>query len=124
MGKNKKRQRQRLRKSVFLKGGFKCDTEGCDYHEEEMPTDFEYLDEYVEYMNSYLDKKCPKCGAPLLIQKDYEQMICLILLLHHPVFIAIENLIGLFTGKEKVRIRAGADKKHNLEIKLEGELNV
>ena len=115
-------KRRKFRKNAIIKGGFKCDADGCDYQEEAVPMDFEYLDEYIEYMKSYFDKKCPKCGAPLLIPGDYEQMLSLVLLFHNPVFIAIENLIGLFTGIKKHRVIAGVNKEHNLEFEVKEEI--
>jgi len=112
-------RRKKFRKSAMLKGGFKCDAEGCDYCEE-TPMEFEYLDEFFAHLVSYLDKKCPKCGAPLLIQKDLYQFVALALLLHNPIFIALENILGFFNLCKKKLVHVGVDKEHNLEMKVEG----
>jgi hypothetical protein len=111
------KRRVKLRKDAVLHGGFKCDAEGCDYKEEPSIFDCEYLDEYISYIESYFDKKCPKCGAPLLIKKDFEQILLLLYLLHNPIIIVIEKLIGLFPGHKKTRYIAELDREHNLELK-------
>lgn len=40
--------------------GIKCDTDGCDYHN----------DDVIKY-RKWINKPCPKCGANLLTVKDF-----------------------------------------------------
>lgn len=104
--------RQKFRKNTFLGMAVKCDTDGCGY-KYEIPRQFVYLDEYTEYIRSFLGKNCPVCGAPLLTKRDFLQMLLLVKFLHNPVVIAFEKV---HKGKEKV-YRAEVDKDHNLEIR-------
>ncbi len=48
--------------------GLMCDTPGCDYRDETISES-----DYVKYINF----PCPKCGGPLLTQKDYDALIIL-----------------------------------------------
>ena len=41
--------------------GVKCDADGCDYNDDSA---------VIQDYKSYINKPCPKCGAPLLTQKD------------------------------------------------------
>ena len=43
--------------------GLKCDAEDCDYID---------MDINTEDYEQYIDAPCPKCGAPLLTQADYD----------------------------------------------------
>lgn len=43
--------------------GLKCDAEGCDYRNDDIPCD--------EY-ELWIDTPCPECGASLLTQADFE----------------------------------------------------
>ncbi|MBN9534831.1 MAG: hypothetical protein J0H10_15915 [Alphaproteobacteria bacterium] len=43
--------------------GVKCDAKGCDFSDPNIPTEHESFADY-------LDKPCPKCGAPLLTEAD------------------------------------------------------
>lgn len=51
-------------KNIFRFRGIKCDS--CDFKDESVP--------FSEY-ESYLNKKCPICGAPLLTQEDYDKCV-------------------------------------------------
>jgi hypothetical protein len=95
-------KRKKFQKSVVIKGGFKCDNLGCDYREEK-PQDFEYLDEFEDYVASYLSKNCPKCGAPLLTEEDYRITMWTIRMVHHPLLVFLNKLGDLF-GSKKTRI--------------------
>jgi hypothetical protein len=43
--------------------GIKCDADGCDYQDQNIPRPGEKYE-------SYLNAPCPKCGAPLLTEAD------------------------------------------------------
>lgn len=45
--------------------GLKCDGPTCDYHDPAIK-----LEDY----EAHIDAPCPKCGAPLLTQADYDQV--------------------------------------------------
>jgi hypothetical protein len=45
--------------------GLKCDGPACDYHDPTIK-----LEDYEAHINA----PCPKCGAPLLTQADYDQV--------------------------------------------------
>ena len=107
-------KRKKFYRGIVLNTGFKCDAEGCDYVET-APYDFEYLDEYLSYLDSYLDKKCPKCGAPLLTEKDHVMSVFLMKVLHHPLFRAI-NKIGGALGQKGNVYKFGLDGNGNLNI--------
>lgn len=49
--------------------GIKCDNPKCDYHNDNV--------EFREY-EQWLNKPCPKCGANLLTQKDFDNTKMLI----------------------------------------------
>lgn len=46
--------------------GLKCDAAGCDYT---------YVFNKVDTYEKYLNAPCPKCGANLLTQEDYDTMM-------------------------------------------------
>lgn len=43
----------------------KCDTEGCDHYEEGVK---------VDEFGNYINKPCPKCGAPLMLEEHLAQL--------------------------------------------------
>jgi hypothetical protein len=96
-------RRQRFNEGFLAKSGFKCDAPGCDYRETTPPdVKFEYVDDYEEYMRSYLTKNCPVCGAPLLTQADFESSMLLVKIFHNPLIRAIDNLGSLFGANKKL----------------------
>lgn len=45
--------------------GIKCDASGCDFRDETVQ---------VAHYEQWLNKPCPKCGANLLTQADYDSV--------------------------------------------------
>ena len=93
-------KRKKLRKDAMSGGAIKCDAVGCDYREEVVIKNFEYLDECIDYLKSYADKKCPKCGAILLTKKECSQAIAVYLILHNRIYITLEKILEFF-GRNK-----------------------
>ena len=89
-------------------GKFKCDAPGCGYVSPNETPDFEFLEEYVDYMKSYLDVACPRCGAPLLTQADFDSAVLVLKIAHDPLVTALEKVSSLF-GKKKSRVRVSFD---------------
>jgi hypothetical protein len=54
-------------------GGLKCDTEGCDWRDPDIS---------LEKFAAYVDFPCPKCGASVLTQQDYEAVQVVMTLVH------------------------------------------
>ena len=54
----------------YIGGGIKCDNPECDYADTEVR---------IEDYNDWLNKPCPKCGANLLTQADYNNVQAIIL---------------------------------------------
>ena len=54
-------------------GGLKCDTEGCDWSDPDIS-----MANYA----SYVDYACPKCGASVLTQDDYDALQQVLTLIH------------------------------------------
>ncbi len=50
----------------FSQSGIKCDNPECDFRDDEVKEE-DYKD--------WLDRPCPKCGANLLTQEDYENSL-------------------------------------------------
>jgi len=69
----------------FHCSGLKCDAKECDYID--MSIKFE---DYPKYINA----PCPKCGAPLLTQADYDTVSALHNLFSNPIMNALEKMIG------------------------------
>lgn len=53
----------------YIGGGIKCDNPECDYVDPNVS-----IEEYDEWLN----KPCPKCGANLLTQADYDNVQAII----------------------------------------------
>lgn len=72
--------------------GLMCDNPSCDYRDDTI-----LREDYEKYINY----PCPKCGAPLLTQKDYDA----VLLLEKSEKIAISlGLDKIFPGKTCVKL--------------------
>lgn len=54
-------------------GGLKCDTTGCDWRDPNIS---------LTNFASYVDFPCPKCGASVLTQDDYEAVQMVMTLVH------------------------------------------
>lgn len=78
--------------------GIKCDADGCDYVDYEVEFDPE----------KYLNAPCPKCGAPLLTQEDYETYKTMVGL--------VDSIADIFEGVEFDE----DTKMAHMEIKLNG----
>jgi len=110
-------KRQKFNGDVVVNSGFKCDAVGCDYVEMDVPK-FEYLDEYIAHLVGHLAMNCPKCGAPLLTQRDFEVSMMMIKLLHHPIFTGLNKLGGVFNKKKHIyRFSMDGHGKYNLTKK-------
>ena len=81
--------------------GLKCDVVGCGYEDETIEAD--------DYVN-LIGTKCPKCGASLLTQEDYNILVSML---------EIEaNLLGLNLLDNYI------DESVSIELKLNGTGNV
>lgn len=58
-----------MEKPIELTGmEIKCDAKGCDYI---IPIE-------IKDTKSYMGKPCPKCGADLLTEEDYERLLAVL----------------------------------------------
>jgi len=67
--------------------GIKCDNKDCDYREANIP-----VEEYIKWLN----KPCPKCGANLLTQADYDNIMFLMSL-----EVSMNKVMPQVNGNEK-----------------------
>ena len=72
--------------------GVKCDAVGCDYRD-----DTAKREDYEKLLNA----PCPKCGAPLLTEKD----MAVILMLEAAVAVANSEIGDIEATGEKVEIQ-------------------
>lgn len=87
-----------MRKNIVLDvKGIKCDDPGCDYIDNESE-----IGDYKDWINV----PCPKCGASLLTEEDYQ---------------AVKILVSLTEAANKLEIPA-KDKEdlYQLEVKMNG----
>lgn len=90
--------------------GIKCDAVPCDYIDMDVT-----FDQYEQYLN----KPCPKCGASLLTQADYENVKMLLALAQ----MANDLLPPMPDEKPRVKmsIKMDGSGRMNMEIgKMEG----
>lgn len=88
--------------------GIKCDNKECDYAEPNVsPTDY----------GEWLNKPCPKCGANLLTQKDYDTVTAM------ANFINTINRLLPETdeGTEKVKVPIEMNGSGKIFVKLQKE---
>lgn len=69
--------------------GIKCDNKICDYHDDSI-----LMKDYSQFLN----KPCPKCGANLLTQADYD-LVLKIEKISNMKIIKFFNYIGSFFDK-------------------------
>jgi hypothetical protein len=91
----------------FHCSGLKCDAKGCDYRD--MSVKFE---DYPKWIN----RPCPKCGAPLLTQADYDTVAALHSMATNPVFNAIEKMIGRGGPKAQMKVELDGSGKPDIKI--------
>jgi hypothetical protein len=80
--------------------GIKCDTEHCNYHDDEVK-----FEDYPKYINS----KCPVCGSNLLTQQDYNK--CLKMYKAVEIANKIHNVTKWFNPKHYYRLITGKKKE-------------
>jgi len=66
--------------------GLKCDNPTCDYKDMSIP-----VGDYEKYINM----PCPKCGAPLLTQADYDVVMKVMRVMNNPLV----HLLGKIVNK-------------------------
>lgn len=81
---------------TFTHGGLKCDAPGCDFRDETI-----LAEDYEKWVNA----PCPKCGANLLTQEDFE----LSKVLRDIIGIVNETFPGRNPNEELVHMSIGFD---------------
>ncbi len=74
--------------------GIQCDAPGCDYAINEGEWG-DTPEEIKASSEAYLNKPCPKCGAPLLTQADYDALMGMLTIA--PIATSLEEL--MYDGK-------------------------
>lgn len=72
--------------------GIKCDAVPCDYHDDSVSSS-----DYANFVN----KPCPKCGANLLTEKDYQAFLTLEKFANSSLIKFINKVAGFFGSKPK-----------------------
>ncbi len=96
--------------------GIKCDAEGCDFKIEDDPWGAtpELMKESAQ---KYLNMPCPKCGAPLLTQEDYDAVLSMVEIA--PIISELEaELIAAGGDPTKVTVPVDMDGTGKLDFKL------
>ena len=101
---------------VKLHGGFKCDRPGCGYVSPNEPPEFDTVDDYIEFLRSYLDVLCPLCGSPLLTQKDFEAAVLVVKTVHNPVFTWLNDLVKPLVKEKKILVNFDGTGNPNVKV--------
>jgi hypothetical protein len=89
--------------------GIRCDKPGCDWFDDTIK-----VSQYREYIN----KPCPKCGANLLTQVDFNITMLLLAIFDNPIaqlFATVLHLINPKIGKEKCKLKMNGTGGFTLE---------
>ncbi len=86
--------------------GIQCDAEGCDYSTDEGAWG-DTPEEIKATSETYLNKPCPKCGAPLLTQADHYALMEMLAIA--PIATSLEELV--YKGEPIPR-------EHMIEVEL------
>ena len=87
--------------------GIKCDAPGCDYKDDTVR---------VEDYKLWLNKSCPKCGANLLTQADYDVVQGVIKVTNFLNLPVIRHLLKLFSFGKKTELKINLHGTGQVEI--------
>jgi len=90
--------------------GIKCDSPSCDYK------DNSFKWNGFETMREFLNKPCPKCGANLFTQADYEAMTAILAAVKVGEVLAESGIIPQEVLDEKKLFRCDMDGTGSIKL--------